>query len=581
MIKCKECGKVASKFETRCPDCKAEYKFSRLEIEDSLDEARSAIKKREYEYALSIYKALADMGVTDAEREYALLLERGSIIPRDLDGAMKYFFEAAKKNDPLSAFKYSRLAARTSDKASEFWLTYAALLGCKEAFSPAAEHYSDIGDEETAGFYYSLAAHGDDTDAIVTMAKRYYNGIGTERSEEYAKWYMDKLTLPPLHALKLAYRLRSVMAKIPPEPTFTSRTRILRSLIRDAKKYSLDSAHIFMAELLAKSGGADALYSLGVLYAEGVGGRVRINDAITCLERAIDAGSKEAAKYLGDMFAQGKLVERDINRSLEYYQRSAGMGEGSAYEILGDMFAAGTNVDINIAYAIDLYDLGSREGDQACRTKAARLRDQREEFYQRAKSSESSDPGTAFECYAASAAMGYLPAHRDVARCFELGIGTKKNRKKAYLWYNLAVECGDTDSLYDLGRCFARGIGTAFDFDRAVEILTRARRYGSSAAEGEILRLFGNKKRSMVRSIFSNAIRLIYNKKFEPAFELLSGAAECGDAEAYYVLGCMHEFGLGVPTSRARAFECYNTAFDMNFRDPRQIYKLKILKMAR
>ncbi len=581
MIKCNECGHTADKFSIICPKCSNKHTLSRLEIEDALDEARAAMKKRDYEYSLEIYKALSDESVTDAEREYAIILEDGKLLVRDLDGAMKYFFEAAKKNDAYSAYRYSRLAARTSDKASDFWLAYSALLGCKDAFVPAAEHYSDMGDEETAGYYYSLAAHGDLTDAIVTMAKRYYGGIGCEKCDEYAKWYMDKLTLPPLHALKLAYKLRSVRAAMPPEPKFTTKSRILRGLIRDAKKYSLKTAHLFLAELLAKEGTADALFSLGALYAEGEACEVRAEDAIRLLELAVAKGSAEGAKYLGDIYTVGKLVPKNIEKALSYYEKAAGLGEGGAYEIMGDMFCEGRLVDINVAYAIEIYELGSREGDANCRAKATKLHEERESLYKEAKSSEKINAERAFECFGLSAAMGYLPAHKELARCFECGIGTKKNRRMAHLWYSLAVDRGDTDALFDLGRCYSRGIGTHYDFDKATEILSKAKRYGSTSAEGELLRILENKKRSMIRSLFSNGIRLIYQKKFEEAFELLSACAEVGYPEGTYILGCLYEFGLGTATSRAKAFECYNAAFDSGFRDPRQTYKLKILKMAR
>ena len=581
MIKCRECGHTADKFQKSCPKCNAEYSFTRLEIEDALDEARSSMKKRDYGYSLDIYRILADIGVTEAEREYACLLEKGGITDRDLDAAMKYFFAAAKKNDPLSAYRYSRLAARTSDRASEFWLTYAALLGCKEAFLPAAEHYEDIADEETAGYYYSLAAHSDSTEAIVTMAKRFYGGIGVEKNDSYAKWYMDKLTIPPLYAIKLALKLRSTPSAIPPEPIFTSRDRVVRALIRDAKKYSLESAQLFLSELLAKSGGADALYSLGVLYTEGIAGVKRLEDGLALLRLAVEKGSAEAAKFLGNLYTAGKVVERNIGTALEYYKRSAGLGEGSAYEIMGDMFVEGRSVDKNLAYAIELYDLGMREGDAGCRIKATKLRSEREELFQRARSAEAHDPEAAFEYCALSCSMGYIPAHKELARMFEHGIGTKKDRRMAHLWYTLATEGGDTDALYDLGRCYSRGIGVQFDFDQAIEILTKAKRYGSQQAESEIQRLLSSKKKNMLRSLFSNGIQLIYNKKFEEAFELISACAEVGYPEGSYVLGCMYEFGLGVNTSRSAAFECYNSAFDSGFRDPRQAYKLKILKMAR
>lgn len=581
MIRCKQCGENADRFAGSCAACGAEYSFTRLELEDSLDEARAAIKKRDYEYAVTIYSTLADKGVTEAEREYGAILEKGSIVPRDIDLAMKYFHAAAKKNDPYSAYRFSKLAARTSDKASAFWLCYSAILGAREAFPAVAEAYSEMGDEEAAGYYYALAADGADVDSIVTMAKRYYNGVGTEKNEAYAKWYMDKLTLPPFHALRLAYKLRGVKAEMPPEPTFPGYTALLRSLMRDAKKYELHSAHLHLARMLAKDGTPDSLFTLGQLLAENANDGSDIEEAVRTLEAALRAGSAEASKYLGDLYAAGKVIPRDIDKALSYYEISAGAGHGGAYEVMGDMFREGRIVETNIAYAIDLYDRGAREGDANCRRKSEELRDKREECFARARSCEKEAPDTAFEFYGLSTAMGYLPAHRELARCFENGIGTKKNRRMAFMWYKLAVDHGDNDALFDLGRCYAYGIGVPFNFEKAIEILTRSKRYGSRAAETELIRLFENKKRSMIRSLFSNAVRLIYMKKFEEAKSLLETCCQVGYAEGSYVLGCMHEFGLGTPTSRQRAFEYYNAAFDLGFRDPRQIYKLKILKMAR
>jgi len=392
---------------------------------------------------------------------------------------------------------------------------------------------------------------------------------------------MDKLTLPPFHALRLAYKLRSVRAKMPPEPVFQHYTATVRALMRDAKKYGLNSAYLNLARLLAKDGTPDSLFTLGSLLAEGASDNAEAAEAIRTLEAALSAGSADAAKALGDIYAVGKLTPRNIDKALSYYKTSAGAGHGGAYEVMGDMFCEGQTVETNIAYAIELYDMGAREGDQNCRRKAEELRTKREEAFNRAVSEEGSNPKSAFEFYLLSTAMGYLPAHRELARCFELGIGTKRDRRMAYTWYGLACDHGDTDCYFDLARCYAYGIGTPFDFDRAIETFTLAKRYGNRAAEAEIVRLFENKKRSMLRSLFSNAVRLIYQKKFTEAIPLLETCTQLEYAEASYVLGCMHEFGLGTPTSRTVAFEFYNAAFDRGFRDPRQLYKLKILKMAR
>lgn len=581
MIKCKKCGHVAQKFEPVCPICKTEYTFTESEVQDALELARQSMKRRDYDYSLLIYKALADNGITEAEREYGIILERGSLVPRDLDCAMRYFGMAAKKQDPYSTYRYSRLARRTSDRASDFWLCCAAIYGSKDAFLPAAEYYSDTGDEETAHYYYTLAAYCDDTDAIVELAKRYYNGIGTEKDEQKAKWYMDKLTLPPLHALKLAYKLFKVKPRMPEEPHLSSRSRVLRQLIIDARRYELHETELYLTELYARDGSAEALCMLGSLYTEGRVCEVRTNEAIRLLGNALELGSAEAAKLLGDIYTEGRLTERNIDKALSYYQKSAGLGEGSAYEILGDMFYDGRLVSQNPAYAYDLYGLGAREGDENCKRKANRISLEREEKCRQAKEEEAHSPTTAFMLYALSCSMGYLPAHKALARMFEEGRGTKKNRKMAFTWYSLAAQKGDKDAYFDLGRCYAHGIGTRFDYAMAVENLTLAEKYGSKAAKEELTKLRENKKRGMLRSLYSLGVRLVYKRKFDEAISALTACAELGVKEALYVLGALYEFGLGVKTSRQKAFDYYNSAFDRGFRDPRQKYKLKILKIAR
>lgn len=581
MIKCKNCAAVTHELLSACPECGREIILSAVECDDLIDDAKRSVKKREYENAIKIYKFLAEKGVTEAERELALILERGELLPRDLDGAMKLFFSAANKNDSFSAYRYSRLAARTSDKASDFWLAYSALLGCREAFADAAEMYSDMGEERCATYYYSLAADAGDTDSIVTMAKRYYDGVGAEKSLPYAKWYMEKLTIPPLHAFKLALKLRSTSSEIPPEPIFEDYAKTVKALWRDAKKYGLDKAYLHLTELQARSGVVSAKYVLGSLYADGVGTEKDIDKAISILEEALAEGSPDAANLLGDIFVSEKYGKRDIDRAIGYYNSAAEGGEGGAYRKLGDMFAEGRLVGKNVAYAISLYEMGAERGDEECGSRADELKSLRESHYYRAKEKEGSSPEEAFENYFISTLMGYLPAHSELARCYENGIGTKKDRRLAFFWYKTATDHSDTDSLFDLGRCYAYGIGTEFNYDKAVELFALAKRYGSTRAEAELNRLYRNKGMHILTSLYSSAIRLIYKKKFAEAADILSTLADAGYPKGSYVLGCLYEFGLGVRTSRDTAFELYNSAFAKGLRDPRQYLKLKILRMAR
>ena len=582
MIKCKNCGGLCDyKGESHCPNCHIEYTVTSLEASDMMKEARAALKSRNYEITKENLHFLANRGVLDAEREYAAILEKGKIVPKDVDLASKYYLSAARKNDGYSAYKYSRLLAKSDEKVSKFWLAFAAMIGTSESFPKAAEMYRHDGDEDSATYYYAMAAACDDTHATVTMAKRYYNGIGVEPNEGFAKWFMDRLTFPPIYAIRLKLALRQVESHEPPSPVFSNRNAIIRRLLREAERLGFHEARRKLYRILAENSDPVALYSLGVLLAEGIGGDVESDEAVTVLEQAIVAGSCDAAKYLGDMFVTGKVVEQDIQRALDYYKHATSLGFSSAYEAMGDIFREGELVPCNIAYAIELYKTGGNHGDENCRAKAMELLEQREALYNIAVNEQESNPTEAFDALSLSAAMGYLPSHRELARFYENGIGTKKNRQAAFFWYGFAVKKGDTDAIYDLGRCFARGIGTAFNFEVAMDLLTKAMRYGSTDARAELDRLMKNKTNALSRQLFSKAMRLIYQQKYKDARAILEVCNQCGNAQGSYTLGCMYEFGLGGFTDREAARALYETAYVGKFRDPKNEYKLKILRMTR
>ena len=580
MIKCHACGAENEYTAKSCSACGRAMSITEREAEEILATARAEMKARNYESAVEKIRALADIGFPEAAREWGAILERGALVPRDLDGAMKQFFVAAEAGDAYAAYRYSRLAFRTSERSARFWLAYAAVFGAREAYPAAAKMYSESGDEETAGYYYALAAECDDVEAIVTLARRYFDGIGTEKHPSYAKWYMDKLTLPPLYALRLAYKLRSVKAEEPPRPTLPSHEGLLRSLIRDAESYGLDRARLALTRLLAEDGTPDAVFMLARLLLLGIGAEKNLVEALRLLEDAAAHGSAEAASCLGDLFITDKDFPRDVERALFYYKKAAALGKGDAYETLGDIFCEGRLVSRDVAYAIELYTAGAREGEENSRKKARELIEQREAYFATAEV-ENRDPKKAYKCYAIAASMGHIPAYVPLASCFEHGVGVKRDRREAFLWYEAAAEAGDSDGMLELGRCYARGVGTAFNYKAAVENLNRAARIGVDGATEELLRLLGAKKKHMSRSLYSAAMRLLYQKKAREARRLLSAGVTLSHPEATYTLGCLCEFGIGGECDRERAFALYNDSFSLGFRDPRQRYKLIVLRMTR
>ncbi len=581
MFKCKECSYVGEYVSAFCPYCRRPIVLSPDEIHRKKQELEAALNAKDQDAVLEITHILADAGDREAQRDHAIALERGETVTRDLDGAMKYFFAAAQRNDPVSAYRYSRLAERHSEKAAGFWLRYSAVLGCTEAYPRLAERLEREGDERSATYFYSLAALADDVDSIVTMAKRSYEGIGTDRSEPHAKWYLDKLSIPPIHALRLAYRLRSVRAEEPESPRLDDYDRFLRMLAGEGKEMGYHTTTHRLCELLSERGDMEARMQLGVMYAEGIGCTADASQAIFLLESATAHGNANAAKRLGDIYLVGRIVERDAERALLHYRRAAALGVTNAYETMGDVYCEGSLVEKNIAEAIRLWELAAKEGCESARRKADELIRKREALYERAVAIAETAPEEAFACFAASAGMGYTPSYLGLGNCYLEGKGITPDRARAYVWYKKAVEAGERDAFYPLGLCFARGIGIEFNFDAAVKLLTAAARLGSTDAAAELKTLYERKMKHLVQSVYAKGMELIYLKKFAEAEKVLLGCLKAKHAKGIYTLGCLNEFGLGAPTNRERAFKLYECAFDLGFRDPQARYKLRILKMAR
>ncbi len=580
MFKCINCSHIEELPFAVCPVCSAPSSYTEAQIRDHLYIIHKAIKSRKYEVAVSGYRALADIGHTPSEIEYAKILEQGELVPEDKEGAMHYYYSAACKNDPYAAYRYSRLIAERSASDAEFWLLYSAVLGSADSYAEVGSLYSEKGDEVSANYYYALAAESDNRECAALLAKRCYKGIGQDPSDEHAKWYLEKFKLPPFRLIPLAFKLRSVISE-KPEPIKTARIENLTAdLAQMAKERGYYTAYFNLISMMAWDD-IGRLFTLGTLYAEGVGCDQNIERAQELLKRAASRGNVSAYRYLGDMHLSGIHVPQNIDEAVNAYTMAAKLGDPEAYELIGDIYHEGRCVRCSLSRAIEYYDMAAKLGNSSAYAKSEKLKDEREDFFKTGEQVIDEDAALAFKSYAISAGMGYSPAYERLARCYRYGIGTKRDRQRAFMWYEYAAKEGDAAALYGLGVCYARGIGTAFDFKKAVKTLMQAKSKGEPKAEAEIIRLMENKKRAMARSLYSMAMGLMYQKKFELAKKILDAGATLEHPKAIYTLGCAYEFGIGTETDRVKAFELYERAYELKFRDPRQGYKQRVLKIAK
>lgn len=592
MIKCPKCHLISEYSGKKCAVCGADIIICEKDIENARREIASSGYSKDKDGIIASHHLLADIGDRDSQREYARYLEStGS--DENIDLAMKYYYMAALGNDPKAAFHYSLLAERTSDIAASFWLRYSAILGYAEGFSRVGELMLKNGSPDIAAYYFSEAAACDDTDAIVTMAKLYYEGIGTQRSERYAKWYLDKLAVPPIHAIRLAYRLRGVASEDPPKLKLPDFDKYLKNMAAEAKNYGYMTAYFHIIEMLADRQDENATVTLGALLFEGIGCRASVSAAVAVLDRCIMHGNAAAALYLADEYASGAHTERKIDEALAYYTRAAKLGYTAAYEKMADIYREGKLVDCDIAKAIELYDKAGASGNTSARHKAEELRSARASYLKvGAAILSSKTPVTeenaeeAFRSLAIATAMGSPSAHGLLAKCYANGFGTEKSRERAFFWYSRAVDAGDKESLLPLALCYCRGFGTRLSYKKAIPILKSLAEEGNAAAHGELISLYEKRAKKMIRSLYSRAMRLIHMKKFSEALGLLLDSEYLGYPKAIYTIGAMYEFGLGTRTDRNTANSYYalaarGSARFGGFTDSRSEYKSVILKMIR
>ena len=593
MIKCKKCGYENEYTGKPCLVCGSDITPDESDAEITRRELERALKEKNAAKIKSLHHLLADFGDTASEREYAKILEKGDSQLKDIDTAMDYYFRAAKKNDPYSAFRFSRLVSRSSESGAAFWLKYAAVLGSINSYPDVSDYFSEAGKEDIAAYYCALAAACDDTVSIVNMAKRWYDGIGVTKEPAHAKWYLDKLTIPPIHAIKLAYRLRSVESKEPPRLVFPEFTKYVRQLAEEARSLGFYTAYYYLISNLAKNGDVNAEAALGILLTEGRGCEQNVQRGRAILELSVSHGNPAAAIYLGEGHLSGKFFTRDVNYAISCYEKAAKLGYPDAYEKLGDLYRTGELTERDIPRAIDLYDRAAAGGCVCAEQKSAELKQKRYEFYLDAYKiinlTRTVTPDEAFSAYKAAAissAMGEIRAMTLLAKCYFYGFGTKKDRQSGFFWFKEAADSGDREANIHLAFCYSRGLGTAFCFKSAVKYLKISKSLGLAGASEELTLLCKRRMKKLVRALYAQSMELLFSKKYSEAAKLLSSFESIGYPKALYTLGCLYEFGKGVHSDPKRAAAYYKRAFEGNsdfgnFVDPKSEYKFRVMKLIR
>jgi TPR repeat protein len=127
-----------------------------------------------------------------------------------------------------------------------------------------------------------------------------------------------------------------------------------------------------------------------------------------------------------------------------------------------------------------------------------------------------------------------------LARCLQVGLGTKKDVAEAVRWYKKAAGLRDVRSQYDLAVMYDSGLGVEKDAAKALELFRKAAEAGYVPAYFRIALMHEQGKGGLKKD------------KYEATRWYLR-AAELGDAGAQNNLGYRYQTGKGAEKNEARA----------------------------
>ena len=115
---------------------------------------------------------------------------------------------------------------------------------------------------------------------------------------------------------------------------------------------------------LAEQGNPQAQYTLGYIYAEGVGVPADDGEAVKLYRKAAKQGDADAQNELGAMYAAGRGVSQDHSEAVKWFRKAAEQGHREAQHNLGSMYYVGEGVPRDLVQAHMWYNIADALGDE-------------------------------------------------------------------------------------------------------------------------------------------------------------------------------------------------------------------------
>lgn len=187
-------------------------------------------------------------------------------------------------------------------------------------------------------------------------------------------------------------------------------------------------------EALAKAGNIDAIYWLGNFYYDGTVVEENWEKTFQCYKEAALKGHADAMNNYADMYFRGEYVEKDDQKAFELFSIAAERGVAESMYTLGYMYENGVGIEKDLAKSNYWFTQSALAGDVFAANRlgnAAFQNNQGEE---------------AIHWYQMAANQQDVDGEFNLGFCYESGMGTPINMKKAKYWYQRAALQGDAEA---------------------------------------------------------------------------------------------------------------------------------------
>ncbi len=280
------------------------------------------------------------------------------------------------------------------------------------------------------------------------------------------------------------------------------------------------SENITILQHRAEQGISEAQYKLGVAYFWGRGVKEDYANAVVWLIKASEQGHSKAQNMLGMMYNMGWGVPQSYTKAVKYHRKAAIQGDSLSQYSLGEAYYYGRGVEKNYADAAEWYSLAATQGEKNAQYRLGRMYEcgegvqqsytEAEKWYRLAAEQDHEKAKKALESIEAkkcqnqinkdaesyyfnykvfklvsfpmamdyliqSAELGYEEAMIELGAIYYSGTDdVPQDFTKAYKWFRILAEKGNTYGELSLGEMYEHGQGVPQSYTEAVKWYRRA-----------------------------------------------------------------------------------------------------------